>query len=79
MKKNIRGKLSFFISRYKKNIRGNTVVPGFFFVGFTHALAPPCRGVRSTAKSERLTNRAPTSYERLRKVPPLLEDFLEPL
>ena len=29
-------------------------------------------------KSERLTNGAATSYEWLRKVPPLLEDFLSP-
>ena len=32
----------------------------------------PCRRVRTTGRSE-------TSYERLRKVPPLLEDFLSPL
>ena len=34
------------------------------------------RRVRSTGKSERLINRALTSYEWLRKVPPLLKDLM---
>ena len=49
-------------------------VPGFFF-GSAHALAHS-RHKRTKGKSERLINGASTSHERLRKVPPLLEDFL---
>ena len=49
------------------------------FFGSAHALAPPCRGVRTAGKSERLTDGASMSYEQLGKVPPLLEDFLSPL
>ena len=46
-----------------------------FFSGSAHAFAPS-RLERTAGKSERLINGASTSYERLRKVPPLLEDFL---
>ena len=47
----------------------------FFFFCSAHAFAPS-RHERTTGKSERLTDGASTSYEQLRKVPPLLEDFL---
>ena len=48
-----------------------------FFFGSAHAFSPS-RLERTTGKSERLTDGASTRYERLRKVPPLLEDFLSP-
>ena len=50
----------------------------FRFLGYAHTLAPG-RHERTTGKSERLTDGASTSYERLRKVAPLLEDFLSHL
>ena len=46
-----------------------------FFFGSTHALAPS-HHERTTGKSQRLINGASMSYEQLRKVLPLLKDFL---
>ena len=55
---------------------GTFSVPGFFFL-LHPCISSPCRHVRTTGKFERLINGALTSYEWLRKVPPLL-DFLSP-
>ena len=49
-------------------------VPGFFFG--LHPISSPCHRVHTTGKFERLV--ASTSYEWLRKVLPLLKDFLSP-
>ena len=49
--------------------------PGTFICCSAHAVAPS-RLECTTGKSETLINGASTSYERLRKAPPLLEDVL---
>ena len=54
-------------------------VPGFFVFGSAHALAPPCRGVRTAGKSERLTDGASTSYERSQKSTTSAGGLSEPL
>ena len=51
-------------------------VPDFF--SSAHALAPSCR-TQPQGSQRRLSTERRRSYERFRKVPPLLEDFSEPL
>ena len=58
--------------------KSTAAYPQDFFFWLRPRISSPWRRVRTTGNSERLTNGAPTSYERLRKVPLLLEDFPHP-